>query len=158
MGTCAPNVKTRSCRFDLCSVASALLSLGPTSVFAADLSLTPPPPRAPLPVLFTWTGLYFGINGGYGWGRVNTVNQDGNTFSFNANGGLIGATLGFNYQWNWFVAGVEGDVDVSGMHWKQTSTGSSNAFLGLPQTATGSKLTMNVVKVGVNWLFTERRR
>jgi outer membrane immunogenic protein len=126
-------------------LASALLSLGPTSVFAADLSLTPPPLRAPLPALFTWTGLYFGINGGYGWGRVNTVNQDGNTLSFNANGGLIGATLGFNYQWNWFVAGVEGDVDASGMHWKQASTSSSNAFLGLPQTAAVTLFYKNTV-------------
>jgi outer membrane immunogenic protein len=54
----------------------------------------------------------------------------------NSKGGIVGGTVGFNYQWTWFVAGVEGDLDWSGMRWSQTSPISQDAFLGLSSTGT----------------------
>jgi outer membrane immunogenic protein len=65
----------------------------------------------PVPV-FTWTGIYIGINGGYGFGDSNwTAPGLGSTGNFNTDGFLIGGTLGGNYQWGQFVFGIEADGD-----------------------------------------------
>lgn len=53
-----------------------------------------------------------------------------------SNGGIVGGTIGFNYQWTWFVAGLEGDLDWSGMRWSETSPTEEGAFLGLASTGT----------------------
>ncbi len=92
-----------------------------TPALAADL----PPPMAPAPrapstyvpmaePVFSWTGIYFGINGGYGFGQSNwTAPGTPSTGNFDASGFLVGGTLGANYQMGAFVLGVEGDVDWS---------------------------------------------
>jgi outer membrane immunogenic protein len=104
-------------------LAAAFAMSAPLTAFAADLPQPlPPAPRAPAfvpPPPFTWTGVYVGINGGYGWGNVKLSDGFGDSTSFNSNGGLVGGTLGFNYQWNWFVAGFEGDIDWSGQKFNQ---------------------------------------
>ncbi len=56
---------------------------------------------------YTWSGFYIGVNGGGAWG---TSAWD-STSSFNTTGGLVGGTLGYNYQIGQAVLGVEGDVD-----------------------------------------------
>jgi len=116
----------------LLTLAAAIAISAPLGAYAADLPMAPPPPpRAPAfvpPPPFTWTGFYVGINGGYSWGNINTNDNVGDTASFNSNGGIVGGTIGFNYQWNWFVAGFEGDVDWSGMKFSQTQ--STAGFFG----------------------------
>src|SRR5262245_41444768 len=80
---------------------------------AADLNRRYVPPVAPVyaPV-YTWTGFYLGINAGGGWGRSNWDGLD----KFDISGGLIGATIGYNWQFNGpVVLGVEGDIDWSGI-------------------------------------------
>jgi outer membrane immunogenic protein len=112
------------------SVLAISSIVGSSAALAADLPpAAPPPPRAPAayipapPPPFTWTGFYIGINGGYGWGRDATNDGAGNTPTLNSNGGLVGGTLGFNYQISQFVIGVEGDIDYSMMKFSQTATG-----------------------------------
>jgi outer membrane immunogenic protein len=70
--------------------------------------------------VYNWTGAYIGINGGGAWG---TSSFDGPpaTGSFSTSGGLIGGTLGYNWQAGQAVFGVEGDLDWSGL------TGSTSA-------------------------------
>jgi outer membrane immunogenic protein len=101
--------------------AGVLSSFAAGSALAADLPpAAPPPPRAPAyyappaPV-FSWTGFYIGINGGWGFGKSDwNVSPFGfDTGSFNVSGGLVGGTLGVNWQSDWFVAGLEGDFDGS---------------------------------------------
>ena len=48
----------------LLTSALAVLSVG--SAYAADLAPRPAPP----PPVYTWTGLYWGVNIGYSWGRI----------------------------------------------------------------------------------------
>ena len=93
------------------------LALG-AQAFAADLPPAAAPPRAPAayippPPLFSWTGFYLGINGGYGFGQSNWSNPNfaAPTGNFNTSGFLIGGTLGANYQIGSFVIGLEGDGD-----------------------------------------------
>jgi hypothetical protein len=68
--------------------------------------------KAPAPVyyppVYNWTGLYMGVNGGYGWG---TTNWSALGSSFDVSGGLFGGQVGYNRQFGQFVYGVEGDVD-----------------------------------------------
>jgi len=69
-------------------------------------------PVAYVPPVFSWTGFYLGINGGYGFGQSDWSDpNDGSTGSFNTSGFLIGGTLGANYQIGSFVIGLEGDGD-----------------------------------------------
>jgi outer membrane immunogenic protein len=84
------------------------------SATAADLPPRYQQPYAPAPVYapaFSWVGFYLGINGGGGWGR----SQWDGVGKFDISGALIGGTIGYNWQINQFVLGVEGDIDWSGI-------------------------------------------
>jgi outer membrane immunogenic protein len=85
--------------------------------FAADLPYRQAPPvEAPIVPLFTWTGLYLGGQIGYGWGTDTlTVYPWGFGTNFTPNGVVGGAHVGYNLQINQFVAGLEGDVEGTGI-------------------------------------------
>ncbi len=95
--------------------AGALALAAGGQALAADLPPPmAPPPRAPAtyvpaPVpIFSWSGIYIGINGGYDF---STASVSGGGGSISPNGFLVGATLGGNYQFGNFVVGLEGDGD-----------------------------------------------
>jgi outer membrane immunogenic protein len=78
---------------------------------AADL---PPAPAAPyykapayVPPGYTWSGFYLGVNGGGAWGRSSWTTTSG----FDTSGGFVGGTIGYNYQAEQAVFGIEGDID-----------------------------------------------
>jgi outer membrane immunogenic protein len=56
---------------------------------------------------YNWTGFYLGINGGGGWGG-SSWDSTGN---IDLSGGMIGGTVGYNWQMGAWVLGLEGDVD-----------------------------------------------
>jgi outer membrane immunogenic protein len=86
----------------------ALLALGGVAA-AADLYPAPyynaPPPA--YPPLYIWTGFYLGLNGGGAFGS-STWDTAG---SINTSGGLVGGTVGYNYQVSHVVFGAEADID-----------------------------------------------
>lgn len=89
--------------------AGLLLSAIAGSAMAADLprrgGVASEPYFASAP--FNWTGIYAGLNAGYGFGHLTrTGGQVGHV-----SGGLVGGTLGYNYQYQQVVLGVEGDLD-----------------------------------------------
>jgi outer membrane immunogenic protein len=59
-------------------------------------------------VPYNWTGFYVGINGGGGWGSSD---WSGNSFA--TSGGLVGGTLGYNWQLGQGVYGLEADIGWS---------------------------------------------
>jgi outer membrane immunogenic protein len=95
-------------------VLLAFVSLAALTSAAAAADLPPPVAqnyyKAPayLPA-YSWTGFYAGINGGGGWGSSSW--QVPATGRFDTSGGLVGGTLGYNYQFGQVVAGLEGDID-----------------------------------------------
>jgi len=78
--------------------------------WAADLPVPALPP--PAPAIYNWTGVYVGVNGGFGDGNSNWTNGTfGETGRFPISGYVIGGTIGANYQIGAYVFGIEGDVD-----------------------------------------------
>jgi outer membrane immunogenic protein len=70
------------------------------------------PAKAPYFQAYNWTGAYVGINGGGGFGRSD-VSAPLATSGFNTTGGVVGGTLGYNWQMGQTVFGLEGDADWS---------------------------------------------
>jgi outer membrane immunogenic protein len=68
---------------------------------------------------FSWTGVYVGANGGYGWGPSDVVHIDetfngapffnGNFGSLALSGGFGGFQVGGNFQMGAVVLGLESD-------------------------------------------------
>ena len=93
-------------------LASALAMAG--SAAAADL-----PTYKAAPGL-NWSGFYIGVTGGYGWGETRWTNLMGiTTGDFPTDGGLLGLTMGRNWQppGSKFVFGIEADgplADIAG--------------------------------------------
>ena len=82
---------------------------------AADMAVKAPPP-APLPVIYNWSGFYIGANGGWGQSRNcwDFVDVAGVTFAEGCrerSGGLIGGQLGYRWQANQWVFGLEAQGD-----------------------------------------------
>jgi outer membrane immunogenic protein len=121
-------------KFLLASVC--MLALGVTAASAADLGRPRPmPQKVPVYVAppFSWTGGYIGINGGGGWGR-SSFSDPFATGSFDNSGALVGGTLGYNWQSQQIVFGVEGDMDWSDFRGSAPCAGTScetrNNWLG----------------------------
>ncbi len=110
-------------------IAAAVIALGVTGAQSADLApriytKAPPSPDS-------WNGGYVGLSGGGGFGHSNQTDPGGPGLngggggpgpgpgdgSYSVNGGLIGGTIGYNWQVARWVYGFEGDyswADISG--------------------------------------------
>jgi outer membrane immunogenic protein len=142
--------------------AGLILLAAAASANAADLGR----PFAPAPVaaqVYNWTGLYVGVNGGYGWGTQDPLSLLANRLdrtSFNTSGGMFGGTIGAQIQQGYVVLGFEGDLDWANIK----GTGIANpAILGLPLPGVTLNIASNISAVGTararvgvamnNWLF-----
>jgi outer membrane immunogenic protein len=133
-------------------VVIGILGLMGTQARAADMAVKAPLP-APPPVS-DWSGVYVGLEGGYGWGKqstdaINPGDQFPATFtslipgitppslagpffcpdvailSTKQNGWLAGGFFGAQKQWGRWVLGIEGDIDAANMKGSGSSAASS---------------------------------
>lgn len=98
------------------------------SAAAADLPRRYEPivPKAPImSPIYNWTGFYLGVNGGGAWGRSE---WNGVPDKFDVSGGMIGGTIGYNWQTSAWVFGLEGDADWADISGSTTVLG----CVGLP--------------------------
>lgn len=98
------------------AIASAVSILASSAAGAADIPTKALPYSAPIygPV---WSGFYAGVNAGYGWATFD------NDFGTDKMKGFIGGgQLGYNWQLNSFVLGVEGDIQYSAQKRSETAT------------------------------------
>ena len=91
----------------------ALTALFGGSAFAADLR--PAYKAAPLPPpVYSWTGIYWGVNVGYSWGEAKndvTLLGVGTASASQKMDGVIGGfQAGYNYQFGAWVWGFETDI------------------------------------------------
>jgi outer membrane immunogenic protein len=110
---------------------AAMLSGG---AIAADMGrpVYKAPPAGALPVAYDWTGFYIGGHVGYGWADKDWRDAFGLATTHTADGFLGGGQVGFNYQINQFVLGVEGDISWANLN------GNSTAVFGLAAPVTQS--------------------
>ena len=100
--------------------AVALVMVGGSAALAADLSMREAPvPMAGAAPIISWTGLYAGAVGSYGWGNTTAAFSAPSflttwgAVNIPLDGGLLGATLGYNFDLNNnFVLGIEGDISA----------------------------------------------
>jgi len=99
----------------LAGVALAAL-MGSASAADIPRRVVERPVAAPVPhvMAYNWTGFYAGLNAGWGWG-TGSLSGPPPTGDMEGNGGLIGGTLGYNWQMNQVVFGVETDLAWSGI-------------------------------------------
>jgi len=104
-------------------VLGVLLSSIASAAYAADLPAAAPYTKAPAIVapVTNWTGFYIGAMGGYGTESGSDAIK----------GGFAGGTVGYNWQFNQFVAGIEADGA-----WANISNSATQVFGGVPVTAT----------------------
>ena len=109
------------------AIAAACFGASALSAQAADMPRANPVPyykasEAP----FAWTGFYFGVNGGYGWGRSNWSDPAFSLGSgtFNTTGALFGGQLGYTWQTGPIVLGIETDADWTNIKGSTSGLGS----------------------------------
>jgi outer membrane immunogenic protein len=93
-----------------------LVSLGTAGIAsAADMAVKAPPP-APLPAIYDWSGFYIGANGGWAqshncWDFVFLAGPVFSDGCRDQSGGIVGGQIGYRWQTNQFVFGLEAQGD-----------------------------------------------
>jgi outer membrane immunogenic protein len=153
------------------SIASFALLAGIGGASAADM-----PVKAPIAAPFSWTGFYIGANVGYSWGRardnldatssertrvfrtagpdlISDVTVPGPSFALgggtDVNGWLAGGQIGYNWQANRFVFGVELDLQATGQDGDSTFCSTAACGVGSLRVIASHEM---------NWFGTARLR
>jgi outer membrane immunogenic protein len=88
------------------AAVTGLMLFAGSSAYAADMPVkAPPAPYIPAPV-WNWTGFYIGVNLGGTWADTNSEN-----FTGDMSGVVGGGQIGYNWQINNVLLGVEGDFN-----------------------------------------------
>ena len=137
-----------------------------TGAFAADLPMSAYT-KAPMffePV-FNWTGFYVGGNIGYGWGRSSDTSTLTNTAgtvlltstgTTDLNGVVGGGQIGYNWQIQNFVWGLE--ADIQGTNEKATRNFVCAAVTCLPAVALALPAVTVALNQKIDWFGTVRGR
>jgi len=135
----------------LSAAAASALLLVSANANAADLPPRPAAYAAPVVTAYNWTGLYLGLNGGWGWGQqdpLNIITNRFDNFSVGFSGGVFGGTLGAQIQAGHVVLGFESDIDWANLKGSATLNPSvGGGLLGLVSATTS-----------IDWVATARAR
>lgn len=91
---------------------------------------------APVPEC-NWSGFYVGLLVGGQWGHSEdrsidgyAVNDFGDIWGYDESGVVAGGEIGYNFQWNWLVLGIEGDLGYMNLEGRGTSRFDDIVFAG----------------------------
>src|SRR5690606_16935655 len=97
------------------------------AAYAADLPTYEPAPIVePSPLAYNWSGFYGGLQAGWGWSDFDINDGLGLDETIDMDGGFVGGVIGAQWQWNWMVVGVEGDLNWSGVEGDESGPGFGN--------------------------------
>jgi outer membrane immunogenic protein len=126
--------------------ATAMGLIASQAALAADILRKAPPPAPVAPPIQDWSGIYVGLEGGYGWGKQNFNNFDpffsskeqearkeclfdeftcgpnATIGSVSQSGWLAGGFVGAQKQWGSWVLGIEADFDGADIKGSTTAT------------------------------------
>jgi len=102
-------------KFLLATVGLVALVSMAAPASAADMAVKAPPPAPVIPI-YNWTGFYIGANGGWGqnhncWDFVPVAGGILADGCRDRSGGVVGGQLGYRWQANQFVFGLEAQGD-----------------------------------------------
>jgi outer membrane immunogenic protein len=107
--------------------------LGILALLAAVATLSPAQAQVENP----WRGFYAGLNGGYAWNSANgRFNNLTDLSGLTVNGAIVGGQLGYNWQSNQFLFGIEADAS--------TRAGGEDTVTANPGTANASTLSADM--------------
>lgn len=142
-------------------LAAAWLTCG--SAIAADM---PPGPQYQAPIalpapIYNWSGIYFGLNGGYGFGQsapMSLYTDSFSAFNFSTNGFMGGLTGGAQIQNGHTVMGLEADIDWTDIKGSSAGAVSYNGFQIGTATLSSNLSSISTIRTRVgyaadNWLF-----
>jgi outer membrane immunogenic protein len=144
----------------------ALASITATSAQAADMAAKAP--VAPAAAVYGWTGLYVGLNAGGVWGSSD-IDYSASDFGFSgpagaallnsvasgkieSSGFTAGGQIGYNYQLDRIVFGVEADLQYTDL------SGSRSVTLIVPPALGGPLIDTFSQSMSSKWLSTLRGR
>ena len=113
--------------------AAAAISAFSISAMAADLPSRKAPATAAIAAPASWTGIYAGLNGGYAWGKSSQRDHGDQQVAdgdYNVNGGVVGGTIGYNWQAQSFLYGVEGDAAWANISGSSAVCGTTHHICG----------------------------
>ena len=131
--------------------AITALLLGTTAAIAADLPMKAAPPPVQI---YNWTGFYIGAAAGGSIGGSDHVDRAtgfSDASGYNVKGGLIGGTVGYNWQMSNIVVGFEGDASWAAERGVIPDVGANGLALNTLNTAPASF-------TDETWLVTARGR
>jgi outer membrane immunogenic protein len=162
----------------IAAVAGSALLTGIVTASAADMAVKAPIPMAPAP--FSWTGFYIGANVGGGWTGNNGGSDFGPLFppfivlapqaaiptlipgqldvlggNGRRSGVLGGGQVGYNWQVNQFVLGVEADAVGTGLG---GNSASATRTFGPPILLATVNQTVSVEFGRIDWMASFRGR
>jgi outer membrane immunogenic protein len=96
-------------------VIGAIAASHSGSVVAADMPVMRESTVIPVPV-YSWSGFYVGVHGGWGFGDVNFIKTSIDLANHTIDGGLAGGHIGYNWQMgsSWLI-GIEASGTWSGV-------------------------------------------
>jgi outer membrane immunogenic protein len=136
------------------SATAASLALGLSGAAVADGYVTGSKGFAPPPA-FSWSGVYMGVHGGYGWGDSDIDEQPLQFLNFipaslssshDIDGGLGGVQLGMNKQFGNWVVGGEFRLSGAEISGSTNDCGGITGLIGAPAIVTFN------CDTNVNWV------
>lgn len=132
-------------KLTLSLLASSALALAAHSASAADMAR--PVYKAPPPAVvaaYNWSGFYAGGHLGYGWGGGDIGDSTGALVTQNADGFLGGVQVGYNWQVDRWVFGIEGD-------WSWSNGKADGVAYGIPFETRNNWYAMATGRLGYAW-------